>query len=881
MESSNSASVPRFRFRDHDRQEMEGAAHSDTSSGMSTTVSSDLDPEPELESMTGKGIKHLCSELLELKAESDEDFHRNIFSNYASFVRIIDEVEGMGNELKQLKGQVLTQKRLVKDLIDGIHLKLLSEETIDSILQESEFAEPTPLSKLEVHIENISETLEILMLENRMDEAIAILEIEDENLQRVQLEDNFPVDVVLSYNQVVSEKKAMLILQLTLSAENPRISAAELQKVLAGISRLGDSHLATQLLLKYYHSRIQTGIHNLQCSCSQSFLDSLYVKELAKFVFSMIFQAARSFVLLYGETSPYASELNQWAREETKVFVGSFNKYVNAHSNISSGLSTAVEAMQYAMSYCSLLKSQRLFLRPYLIKHLRPCMEEVLQIQIDHFKKVISMFTGTDTWLLGRYLMSGILSEGNYMIVGQQPEYCLLTNSGRKLVTLLQAIIADATPLLAIHMEGSILKGLMNLFTDYIAILEKTITFEAHISEKVSRTSVESLPQKICILANLSTLQHIFLNIIRSLFRGTGHISSELRKKKSIDFHQKELDDSILFIQEAAAQLRTHFCQQYINRIMSLETSSKLMQKTCTDNCEDPNTFHEAMPSVAFQVLFLELRKVDKLSEDNVFEEDWLMELLRELIEAIFSWIANNKEMWRSTNENLPVQLSDIISQFVLDMHFLVEIVKLEGYFSDNPLILRSLLDSAFTSAGLDSERDIDSYGWAKSAATEAILKLLEIEKMQPFSRDDSVDIIDEEPDKDQYEHGNDRIEGGSRSTMNLEDDSSTTDPVEVAIAMETVMKAESSPEGSLSFADVEDFSAAEDAVVLADSFSGLEDVECQSGISKAFDELHLQEKMDFSDISSSDGTANASEVRVDKKDVVHEADATGSIIND
>ncbi|OMO54131.1 hypothetical protein COLO4_36582 [Corchorus olitorius] len=836
MESSNSASVPRFRFRDHDRQEMEGAAHSDTSSGMSTTVSSDLDPEPELESMTGKG-------------------------------------------------QVLTQKRLVKDLIDGIHLKLLSEETIDSILQESEFAEPTPLSKLEVHIENISETLEILMLENGMDEAIAILEIEDENLQRVQFEDNFPVDVVLSYNQVVSEKKAMLILQLTLSAENPRISAAELQKVLAGICRLGDSHLATQLLLKYYHSRIQTGIHNLQCSCSQSFLDSLYVKELAKFVFSMIFQAARSFFMLYGETSPYASELNQWAREETKVFVGSFYKYVYAHSDISSGLPTAVEAMQYAMSYCSLLKTQRLFLRPYLIKHLRPCMEEVLQIQIDHFKKVISMFTETDTWLLGRYPVSGILSEGNYMIVGQQPEYCLLTNSGRKLVTLLQAIIADATPLLAIHMEGSILKGLMNLFTEYIAILEKTITFEAHVSEKVSRTSVESLQQKICILANLSTLQHIFFNIIRSLFSVTGHISSELRKKKSIDFHQKELDDSILFIQEAAAQLRTHFCQQYINRIMSLETSSKFMQKTCTDNWEDPNTFHEAMPSVAFQVLFLELRKVDKLSEDNVFEEDWLMELLRELIEAIFSWIANNKEMWRSTNENLPVQLSYIISQFVLDMHFLVEIVKLEGYFSDNPLVLLSLLDSAFTSAGLDSERDIDSYGWAKSAATEAILKLLEIEKMQPFSRDDSVDTIDEEPDKDQYERGNDRIEGGSRSTMNkslqLEDDPSTKDPVEVAIAMETVMKAESSPEGSLSFADVEDFSAAEDAVVLADSFSGLEDVECQSGISKAFDELHLQEKTDFSDISSSDGTANASEVRVDKKDVVHEVDATGSIIND
>ncbi|GMY06326.1 exocyst complex component EXO84B-like [Fagus crenata] len=34
-----------------------------------------------------QGIKHLCSELLELKAASNEEFQRNIFSNYSAFVR--------------------------------------------------------------------------------------------------------------------------------------------------------------------------------------------------------------------------------------------------------------------------------------------------------------------------------------------------------------------------------------------------------------------------------------------------------------------------------------------------------------------------------------------------------------------------------------------------------------------------------------------------------------------------------------------------------------------------------------------------------------------------------------------------------------------------
>lgn len=54
-----------------------------------------------------------------------------------------------------------------------------------------------------------------------------------------------------------------------------------------------------------------------------------------------------------------------------------------------------------------------------------------------------------------------------------------------------------------------------------------------------------------------------------------------------------------------------------------------------------------------YQVLFLELRKLEKLSEDNVFEIDWLMELVRELIEAVFAWIPNNKEIWDTDSENM------------------------------------------------------------------------------------------------------------------------------------------------------------------------------------------------------------------------------------
>lgn len=59
------------------------------------------------------------------------------------------------------------------------------------------------------------------------------------------------------------------------------------------------------------------------------------------------------------------------------------------------------------------------------------------------------------------------------------------------------------------------------------------------------------------------------------------------------------------------------------------------------------------------QVLFLEMRKLEKLSEDNVFEVDWLLELLGELIEAAFVWIANNKEIWDSNEENMTAEAAE------------------------------------------------------------------------------------------------------------------------------------------------------------------------------------------------------------------------------
>ncbi|KAH7517419.1 exocyst complex component EXO84B [Ziziphus jujuba] len=779
MESSSTST--RFRFRDHSEL-MEDSTQLDTDSDVSS-VSSDLDDDAEPESMAGKGIKHLCSELLELKAASNEDFHRNIFSNYTAFIRIFEEVQSLENEIMQLKNHVSTQKSLVKELADGIYLNFLSDETKDPVIEESKSAEPPS------RIDNISETLDILFSENRIEEALNLIELEEERFQEMQFEESCPLEELRCYHTEISERKAILALHLTLVAENPRVTASELQKALVGLCRVGDSNLATQLLLKYYHSRIVTGIHNLQSS--KSFLNGAYIRELAKLVFSLIAQAAKGFVMLYGETSPYASELIQWTLEETNVFVSYFEQYVKSISEISGGLSIAVEAVKVSLSFCSLLESQRLVLLPHLIKLIRPCMEEVLHFHMDHFKRVINIFMATDSWELSSYLISGIMDK-RYSMVLEEQEYCLLTNSGWKFVTLLQTIAEDVTQLVSLQIEGSVLGGLMNLFTEYILILERAIICETDVAEKGgSRINFAiSLRQQISILANLSSTEQLFSSMVKGIFGGVNCMSSNQIKNLPVGNYEKELDSFILAIQEASSQLRIQFCQKFIKRVMSLETTYKFAPGMCRDGQGDSKLFHDVLPSLTLQVFFLELRNLERLAESDVFEKEWLVEILKELIEALFICISNEKEIGDTKEENLTAENSLTYKQFILDLHFIVETAKYGGYFSNNNLFLINLMKSALVSAGLDPERDVYDNRWLLDSITEVIRKLLEIEKATILPNEESHSVLGDETPKDKSTDAadsyQDDIRSFSENSLGANHDLEATSEAEIGSVAET-----------------------------------------------------------------------------------------------
>ncbi|KAF7818461.1 exocyst complex component EXO84B-like isoform X2 [Senna tora] len=670
----------KFYFRDH--HDFRNSMYSQHISNVITSVSSDPDSAIDIESMTGRGIKHLCSELLELKAASSEGLQKNIFANYSVFIRMLEEARGVEYEFVQLEKHFATHKKLVKELKDGIYPKLLSEETINSTFEDHIDTVPSAPGELEVHIDGVMEKLDVVLAENRIDEALDLLESADEFYRSI--EDYSSDSETMLYGSLISERKSMFIQQLTQIVEYQKIAIPELQKALAGLCRLGDNQLAVRLLLKYYHSRIQTGIYNLQWSKSSS--SEIYTRELAKFVFSVISQAASGFVILCGETSPHASELMVWSYEETKSLVTCLDKYIKSISEIR-----------------------------------------------------------------GRCLVSGIFGgESSSLAVGQLPEYCMLTNSDvlellhstRSLITCLhlplavfnQAIIEDISPLVALQMGGLVVSGLMNLFTQYNVILERALTSETSVTEKGSPRIklAESLPQQVSVLANLSTIVQFLSIIVKSIFRGISYSDSHLMGNHSV-VPQKELDDFLLFIGEGYDKLLYNFCQNFILNLMSNHSSHEFTPVIHNnDNC-DANTIHSLIPSSVFQIFFLELRKLEQLSEEKVFEVDWLMDFLRELMEGMLIWVCNNKETYATGGDNMSSE-PEHSKQFLLDVQFLVEIGMYGGYFSDDPLLLLTLMKSAFRSAGLDPFRDADKDGWAIDIASTTIRKLLEIENLSTIA---------------------------------------------------------------------------------------------------------------------------------------------------
>lgn len=144
-------------------------------------------------------------------------------------------------------------------------------------------------------------------------------------------------------------------------------------------------------------------------------------------------------------------------------------------------------------------------------------------------------------------------------------------------------------------MEVSVLRELMELYTEYILILEKAVTSAANLIEESGSNihPAESLLQGVSVIANSITLGQILLNIIRSVF-------GEVQNFKF------EIDNYVLYIQDTHVQFRAHFVEQVMQKLYSSEGGQERVSESCIILQNDSDICY-LVPSMLYQVMKLQI----------------------------------------------------------------------------------------------------------------------------------------------------------------------------------------------------------------------------------------------------------------------------------
>jgi exocyst complex component 8 len=137
-------------------------------------------------------------------------------------------------------------------------------------------------------------------------------------------------------------------------------------------------------------------------------------------------------------------------------------------------------------------------------------------------------------------------------------------------------------------MEGSILRALMDIFTDYMGMLEKALTGDGIQNDGSRINLAESLAQGISIIANSLTLGQFFSSIVRSAFEDIYHLKFEI-------------DNYILFIQDTHARLKAYLFERVIHKFLSPNGDQRHDSENYIGLQDDSHIFPSG-PSVPYQV---------------------------------------------------------------------------------------------------------------------------------------------------------------------------------------------------------------------------------------------------------------------------------------
>ncbi|CAN8294478.1 unnamed protein product [Cochlearia groenlandica] len=677
------------------------------------------------QSLTEKGIRKLCCELLDLK-DAVENMCGDMRTKYIAFLRISEEAVEMEHELVELRKHISSQGIVVQDLMSGLGREMDEWKRYADDVDESDKSEVddlVPIESTDLKSEFL-EKIDLLLAERKVDEALEAIDAEERN--NAELKGSVEIS---SYKSAFMERKVILEDQLLRIAKQPSISVVELKLALSGLIRLGKGPSAHQLLLKFYATSLHKRIEAFRPSCS--IYPNTFPATLSKLVFSYISVAAKESAAMFGDDDnpAYSNKVVQWAEREVEYLVRLVKENASPSETVFA-LRAASVCLQECLNYCKVLEPQGLFLSKLFLVLFRPYVEEVLELNFRRARRVIFDLTETDESLESSSNFVAVLSE--FAIASDTT----MTDCSIRFMQIVQEILEQLTHLVVSHFGESVLTRILQLYDKYIDYLIKALPGHAdedglpELQDNTILARAETDSEQLALLGAAFTILDELLptslvkvwNLPIENSGGEADSSAAL-----ISSSAPELKEWKRHMVQAFDKLRNYFCLQFVlSFIYSREGLTRL--DALIYLTETPDDLH--LPSLPFQALFSKLQQLAIIAGDVLLGIEKLQKiLLARLTETVIIWLSNEQEFWSAfEDESTPLQPFGL-QQLILDMNFTVEIARFAGYpfkvVQNHATVVINRAITIFTSRGINPQSSLPKSEWFTEAAKSAINRLL------------------------------------------------------------------------------------------------------------------------------------------------------------
>nr|GMD04552.1 exocyst complex component exo84a [Ipomoea batatas] len=647
--------------------------------------SSTFDPDTyvcsKCRNMSEKETKHLWHYLMDLKKASAEEMRKSVYANYAAFIRTSKEISDLEGQLISLRNLLNNRAAIIQGLGEGTNLDSLagpeglSKEEISSF----EAREPAKIDKWRVEF---MESLEVLLAERRVDEALNALEEGENMAKEARKKQTLAPEALQALQTAITEQRQKLADQLAEAACQASVSGFELRSAVMALKRLGDGPRAHTLLLKSHQQKLRSNTQALRPSGASHGV--AYTAALSHLVFSAIAQGASDSLAIFDDEPAYSSELVTWSVNQTETFAQLIRRHVLASPAASGGLRAVAECVQICLGHCALLEARGLALSPVLLKYFRPCVEQALTANLKRIEQNTAALAAADDWLLVHSPM-GTRSLGTSSLAGMisQPK---LSSSAHRFNTMVQELCEDISPLESLQLSDQAWEGVLQNFNAYINMLVNAMpgTVETENLEGSEQRIVrlaETEAQQTALLANALLLADELVP------RAAMKLSPSLQDpaKRASDRRLPEQRELKKRLQRVVDQLRDTFCRQHALELIFAEDGGVRLNADMYLSMDGSGEEPEWFPSLIYQELFEKLSRIAFIASDMfVGRERFATMLLVRLTDTVILWLSEDQAFWEEIEEG-PRPLGPFgLQQFYLDMEFVILFASQGRYLSRN-----------------------------------------------------------------------------------------------------------------------------------------------------------------------------------------------------